>query len=55
MLLWSIRIVLILAFVFHIWSAMGLTRMNRKARPAAEGTRCETWLRRSDTRRGTMR
>ena len=33
-LLWSIRIVLILAFVFHIHSAIGLTRINRKARPA---------------------
>jgi len=35
-LLWSIRIVLILAFVFHIHSAIGLTRINRRARPAAD-------------------
>ena len=35
-LLWSIRIVLIFAFVFHIHSAIGLTRINRKARPAAD-------------------
>lgn len=33
-LLWTIRIVLILAFVFHIHSAAGLTLINRKARPA---------------------
>ena len=32
-LLWGIRIVLILAFVFHIHSAAGLTIINRKARP----------------------
>jgi len=32
-LLWTIRIVLILAFVFHIHSAAGLTLINRKARP----------------------
>ena len=37
-LLWTIRIVLILAFVFHIHSAYGLTLINRKARPAATGT-----------------
>jgi succinate dehydrogenase / fumarate reductase cytochrome b subunit len=35
-LLWIIRIVLILAFVFHIHSAAGLTLMNRKARPAGD-------------------
>jgi succinate dehydrogenase / fumarate reductase cytochrome b subunit len=35
-LLWTIRIVLILAFVFHIHSAVGLTLINRKARPAAD-------------------
>jgi succinate dehydrogenase / fumarate reductase cytochrome b subunit len=34
-LLWTIRTVLILAFVFHIHSAIGLTRINRRARPAA--------------------
>jgi succinate dehydrogenase / fumarate reductase cytochrome b subunit len=34
-LLWTIRVVLIFAFVFHIHSAIGLTRINRKARPAA--------------------
>ena len=34
-LLWTIRVVLTLAFVFHIHSAIGLTRINRKARPAA--------------------
>jgi len=34
-LLWTIRTVLTLAFVFHIHSAIGLTRINRKARPAA--------------------
>ena len=34
-LLWSIRTVLTLAFVFHIHSAIGLTVVNRKARPAA--------------------
>jgi len=33
-LLWVIRIVLILAFVFHIHSATGLTLINRRARPA---------------------
>jgi succinate dehydrogenase / fumarate reductase cytochrome b subunit len=33
-LLWIIRIVLILAFVFHIHSAAGLTLMNRRARPS---------------------
>ena len=32
-LLWGIRIVLILAFVFHIHSAAGLTLINRRARP----------------------
>src|SRR4029079_7765250 len=32
-LLWSIRIVLILAFVLHIHAAYALTRMNRRARP----------------------
>ena len=37
-LLWMIRTVLILAFVFHIHSAIGLTRMNHKARPAPTGT-----------------
>ena len=35
-LLWTIRIVLILAFVFHIHSAAGLTLINRRARPAAD-------------------
>jgi succinate dehydrogenase / fumarate reductase cytochrome b subunit len=35
-LLWSIRVGLILAFVFHIHAAAGLTLMNRKARPAAD-------------------
>ena len=35
-LLWTIRIVLTLAFVFHIHSAIGLTLINRKARPAAD-------------------
>lgn len=35
-LLWSIRIVLILAFVFHIHSAIGLSLINRRARPAAD-------------------
>ena len=35
-LLWSIRVVLTLAFIFHIHSAIGLTRINRKARPAAD-------------------
>jgi succinate dehydrogenase / fumarate reductase cytochrome b subunit len=34
-LLWAIRIGLILAFVFHIHSAYGLTVINRKARPMA--------------------
>jgi succinate dehydrogenase / fumarate reductase cytochrome b subunit len=34
-LLWTIRTVLIFAFVFHIHSAIGLTRINRKARPPA--------------------
>ncbi len=32
-LLWTIRIVLILAFVLHIHAAYALTRMNRRARP----------------------
>ena len=35
-LLWTIRIVLILAFVFHIHSAIGLTLINRRARPPAD-------------------
>src|SRR3954447_23294552 len=35
-LLWTIRIVLTLAFVFHIHAAIGLTVINRKARPAAQ-------------------
>ena len=35
-LLWAIRIVLILAFVFHIHSAIGLSLINRRARPAAD-------------------
>jgi succinate dehydrogenase / fumarate reductase cytochrome b subunit len=35
-LLWSIRIGLILAFVFHIHSAIGLSLINRRARPAAD-------------------
>jgi len=35
-LLWTIRIVLILAFVFHIHSAIGLTLINRSARPPAD-------------------
>ena len=35
-LLWIIRLGLILAFVFHIHSAIGLTLINRKARPAAD-------------------
>ena len=33
-LLWTIRVVLILAFVFHIHAAAGLTIINRRARPA---------------------
>jgi succinate dehydrogenase / fumarate reductase cytochrome b subunit len=32
-LLWSIRTVLTLAFVFHIHAAYSLTRMNKRARP----------------------
>jgi succinate dehydrogenase / fumarate reductase cytochrome b subunit len=32
-LLWTIRIVLILAFALHIHAAYALTRMNRRARP----------------------
>ena len=32
-LLWSIRIVLIAAFAFHIHAAYSLTRMNKRARP----------------------
>jgi succinate dehydrogenase / fumarate reductase cytochrome b subunit len=32
-LLWVIRIILILAFVFHIHAAYALTRMNKRARP----------------------
>jgi succinate dehydrogenase / fumarate reductase cytochrome b subunit len=35
-LLWTIRIVLILAFVFHIHSAIGLSLINRRARPPAD-------------------
>src|SRR6476661_1746850 len=35
-LLWSLRIGLILAFVFHIHAAAGLPLMNRRARPAAD-------------------
>jgi succinate dehydrogenase / fumarate reductase, cytochrome b subunit len=35
-LLWTIRTVLTLAFIFHIHSAIGLTRINRKARPPAD-------------------
>jgi succinate dehydrogenase / fumarate reductase, cytochrome b subunit len=35
-LLWSLRIGLILAFVFHIHAAAGLTLMNRRARPVAD-------------------
>jgi succinate dehydrogenase / fumarate reductase cytochrome b subunit len=35
-LLWTIRIVLILAFVFHIHAAIGLSLINRRARPAAD-------------------
>jgi succinate dehydrogenase / fumarate reductase cytochrome b subunit len=35
-LLWTLRIGLILAFVFHIHSATTLTLMNRRARPAAD-------------------
>jgi succinate dehydrogenase / fumarate reductase cytochrome b subunit len=34
-LLWTIRAGLILAFVFHIHAAYGLTRINMKARPSA--------------------
>ncbi len=37
-LLWTIRVVLIFAFVFHIHSAIGLTRINRKARPRGRDT-----------------
>src|SRR5437868_3964159 len=32
-LLWTVRIVLIAAFTFHIHAAYSLTRMNRRARP----------------------
>ena len=32
-LLWTVRIVLIAAFTFHIHAAYALTRMNRRARP----------------------
>jgi succinate dehydrogenase / fumarate reductase cytochrome b subunit len=35
-LLWSLRVGLILAFVFHIHAAAGLTLINRRARPAAD-------------------
>jgi succinate dehydrogenase / fumarate reductase cytochrome b subunit len=35
-LLWLVRIVLILGFVFHIHSAAGLTLINRRARPAGD-------------------
>jgi len=35
-LLWTLRIGLILAFVFHIHAAAGLTLINRRARPAAD-------------------
>jgi len=35
-LLWTLRIGLILAFVFHIHAAAGLTLMNRRARPTAD-------------------
>jgi succinate dehydrogenase cytochrome b subunit len=35
-LLWGFRIGLIAAFAFHIHSAYGLTRINRKARPGAD-------------------
>ena len=35
-LLWSIRVVLILAFAFHIHAAIGLSLINRKARPAGD-------------------
>jgi len=35
-LLWTLRIGLILAFVFHIHSAAGLTLINRRARPPAD-------------------
>jgi len=35
-LLWTLRIGLILAFVFHIHAAAGLTLMNRRARPPAD-------------------
>ena len=45
-LLWTIRIVLILAFVFHIHSAAGLTLINRRARPAGRPVPVEARLRR---------
>jgi succinate dehydrogenase / fumarate reductase cytochrome b subunit len=35
-LLWSVRLVLIFGFVFHIHSAIGLSLINRRARPAAD-------------------
>src|SRR5437773_12226368 len=35
-LLWTIRIVLLLAFVFHVHAAIGLSLINRRARPAAD-------------------
>ena len=35
-LLWTIRTVLILSFVFHIHSAIGLSLINRRARPPAD-------------------
>ena len=49
-LLWTIRIVLILAFVFHIHSAIGLTLINRKARPDGLAVPVEARLRRGRLR-----
>ncbi len=54
-LLWTIRVVLILAFVFHIHSAVGLTILNRRARPAASQYRSKRDYVAADYASRTMR
>jgi succinate dehydrogenase / fumarate reductase, cytochrome b subunit len=54
-LLWTIRIVLILAFVFHIHSAIGLSLINRRARPSADRYRSKRDYIAADYASRTMR
>jgi len=54
-LLWTIRVVLIFAFVFHIHSAIGLTRINRNARPPASRYRSKRDYVAADYASRTMR